>query len=346
MKTNCILLAGLAALLLPVSCGHPSAAPAPLRLSCSAPSFLAPGDTVALLSPSYATAMENVDGAAETLRAWGFVPVVGPNVGKEYLGKYAGTLEERLSDLHWAQEDPSIKAIICNRGGYGSIRYVNTLPLETLSAHPKWLVGFSDITTLHGMETCAGVMSIHGTMGAFLAASHGEDQSSLLLRDMLTGTLPAYSIPAHPQNVPGKASGVLVGGNLSTFSPVLGTAADPTRSEGFILFIEEVEEDMSHIDRMMNTLILNGVLDRCAGVVLGGFTDCEANLGYGSVEELLCSYLRGYGIPVCCGFPAGHGDVNLPLLMGAPASLEVTPAGASLSFEAGGRQSPVVWTGM
>jgi muramoyltetrapeptide carboxypeptidase len=334
----------LAALALLAACSprHTENLRRPVTLSCSAPAFLQAGDTIALLSPSYHTPMENVEAAAEVLRGWGFVPVVGPHVGKVYRGHYAGTPKERVSDLEWALNDPSIKAILCNRGGYGTIRLVDLLPAEALSAHPKWLVGYSDITTLHEMETRAGVMSIHGTMGTHLAQSRGNDPSSTLLRDLLTGTLPEYAIPAHPQNRPGRATGRLVGGNLCTFTPILGTSADATLGEDIILFIEEVEEDMSHIDRLVNTLILNGVFDRCKGVVLGEFTDCKANLDFGSVEEMICSYLKDDGIPVLCGFPAGHGDVNLPLVMGAPVTLDVTASGATLTFDIAGVRQPVL----
>ena len=337
------LIGCLAALALLTACSpkHTENLHRPVTLSCTEPAFLQPGDRIALLSPSYHTPMENVEGTAEVLRGWGFVPVVGPHVGNVYRGHYAGTPQERVSDLEWALNDPSIKAILSNRGGYGTIRLVDLLPQEGLAAHPKWLIGFSDITTLHGMETRAGVMSIHGTMSSFLAKSRGQDPSSMLLRDILTGTIPEYVVPAHPQNRPGRASGRLVGGNLCTFTPILGTSADATLGEDIILFIEEVEEDMSHIDRLINTLILNGVFDRCKGVVLGEFTDCKANLDFGSVEEMICSYLKDDGIPILCGFPAGHGDVNLPLVMGAPVTLDVTETGATLTFDIDGTRQRV-----
>ena len=309
-----------------------------LSLDCVQPPFLKQGDKIALISPSYHTPMENVDTAAMILRDWGFEPVVGPNVGKEYLGKYAGTPRERLSDLEWALKDPDIKAILCNRGGYGTIQLTNMLPLKDISAHPKWIIGFSDITTLSGMASRAGVVSIHGTMCSLMARSHGAGLTNTLLRDILLGTVPVYEAPAHPLSLPGHAEGTLVGGNLCTFTPVLGTEADATLGENIILFIEEVEEDMSHIDRLINTLLLNGVFDHCRGVILGEFTDCGANLDFGSVEEMICSYLKDYGIPVLCGFPAGHDDVNLPLLMGAPATLDVSADGATLAFGLKGKQ--------
>ena len=311
-----------------------------VTLSCAEPSFLKPGDKVALLSPSYYTPMENVFAAAEVLRSWGFEPVIGAHVGEVYRGKYAGKPQERISDLEWALKDPSIKAILCNRGGYGTIRLVDQMPMEEFAAHPKWLVGYSDITTLHEMETRAGVMSIHGTMGTHLAQTRGNDPSSTLLRDLLLGNVPSYKVPSHPENRPGKATGILVGGNLCTFTPILGTQADATLGRDIILFIEEVEEDMSHIDRLVNTLILNGVFDRCKGIVLGEFTGCKANLDFKSVEEMICSYVPA-GIPVLCGFPAGHDEMNLPLVMGAPVTIDVTSTGATLSFDIPGRQMGV-----
>lgn len=310
-------------------------------LTCVQPPALQPGDKIALISPAYFTSKANVDTASAILRAWGFEPVLGPNVGKEYLGYYAGTDQERLSDLKWALKDKSIKAILCNRGGYGTIHLTRMLPLQTFAAHPKWLIGFSDITTLHGMANRAGVMSIHGTMCSLMAKSHGLGMTNTLLRDLLSGTVPQYEVPAHPLSIPGHAQGTLVGGNLSTFSPVLGTEADATLAGGIILYIEEVEEDMSHIDRMINTLVLNGVFDRCQGVILGEFTDCEANLQIDSVEELICGYLRDRHIPVLCGFPAGHGDVNLPLILGAPVTLDVRPDGATLRFDVAGQAQTV-----
>lgn len=306
-----------------------------------APPFLVPGDRVALVSPSYHTPMANVEGAAAVLRDWGFEPVVGAHVGRRWRGSYAGSPAERLADLRAALADPSVKAILCNRGGYGTIRFVDMLPLEELAAHPKWLVGFSDITTLCGLEARAGVMSVHGPMGKFLAKNKGAGKSCALLRDILTGTIPEYTVPAHPFNVAGTATAPLVGGNLSTFVPLLGTRADATAGREIILFIEEVGEHMRHIDRLINTLRLHGVFDRCRGVILGEFTDCDSDLDYSSVEEMVCSYLNDYRIPVCCGFPAGHDAVNWPLLFGARSTLAVSEAGATLTFHVRGRRKRV-----
>lgn len=295
------------------------------------PEYLVPGDTIALVSPSYFTPMSNVTGTADVLRGWGFNVVIGPNVGKKYLGNYAGTLEERLGDFRWALENPQVKCILCNRGGYGVIHFVGHMSLDELKANPKWLVGFSDITTLHSMYSCAGIRSIHGSMCSFIAKSGGKDPGSTLIRDVLTGTMPRYELPAHPLNIPGKAKGKLVGGNICTFAPLLGTSADSLASaQDLVLFIEEVGETFHNIDRLFNMLVLHGVMDRCRGIILGEFTDCKADLEYESAEALIRSYIRD--IPLCCGFPAGHGEQNLPLIMGADVALEVGPGGASIAF--------------
>ena len=311
-----------------------------IALNCAKPDYLKAGDKVALISPSYFTPMENVEKTADVLRSWGLEPVIGPNVGKMVDGRYAGTVGERVSDIRWAFSDPSIKAIICNRGGYGTIQLIDHLTLAELKASPKWLVGFSDISTLHGLLTRAGVMSIHGTMSSFLAKG-GTDETSTLMRDLLMGKVPRYEVPAHTQNITGSASGILVGGNLCTFAPNLGSQADATKGRDLILFVEEVGESMHNIDRQMRILQMNGVLDRCKGIILGEFDDCGTEFTYESVETMLHELLAEYHIPVLCGFPAGHDDVNLPLVMGANVTIDVRNDGATLQFNIDGDQHQV-----
>ena len=306
-------------------------------LYCVKPAYLQTGDKVALISPSYYTPMENVEKTADVLRSWGFIPVIGPNVGKIENGQYGGTIEERISDIRWAWSDPDIKAVICNRGGYGTIQYINQLTLRELATSPKWLVGFSDISTLHGLLTRAGVMSIQGTMSSFLAKG-GTDSTSIMMRDLLMGKVPRYELPSHKENILGKASGTLVGGNLCTFVPNIGSQADATLGRDLILFIEEVEESMHNIDRQMRILQMNGVLNRCRGIILGEFTDCGSEFTYESVEAMLHEMLAEYHIPVLCGFPGGHGSVNLPLVMGAPVTIDVRQDRASIEFNIDGQQ--------
>ena len=311
-----------------------------LTLNCVKPAYLKAGDRVALISPSYYTPMENIEKTADVLRGWGLEPVIGPNADKVYAGRYAGTVEERVSDIRWALNDTTIKAIICNRGGYGSIQLIDRIPLAEWGAHPKWLVGFSDISTLHGLLTRAGVMSVHGTMSSFLAAG-GTDATSTLMRDLLMGRVPRYEVPAHPQNIEGQASGILVGGNICTFAPNLGTQADATLGRDLILFIEEVGESMHNVDRQFNILAMNGVLDRCKGLILGEFDGCGSEFSYENIEAMLRQYIEKYNIPLLCGFPAGHGDVNLPLVMGAPVTIDVRGDGATLQFDIDGQRQEV-----
>ena len=213
-------------------------------LKCSAPAYLKPGDKVALITPSYYSPMETALAAADTLRSWGYVPVIGPNVGKLFLEHYAGTVEERLADLRWALNDPDIKAIICLRGGYSTLHLVEGLPLKELAASPKWLIGYSDITTLLSMEACASVMSIHGVMGCNIAkqGNTSVQQSCKLLRDLLEGQVPRYELPAHKENILGRVTGTLVGGNLATFAPLLCSQVNEIGQSDIILFVEEVEE--------------------------------------------------------------------------------------------------------
>ena len=304
----------------------------PVKLRTVRPPYLKAGDRVALVSPAYYVDTEKVVLAAEVLRGWGLEPVIAPNVGKIYLGKYAGTVEERVEDLRWALNDTSIKAIICNRGGYGTIQYIDNISLKEWRKHPKWLVGFSDITTLHGLLTRAGVMSIHGTMSSFLA-NGGTDETSTKMRDILMGTLPRYEVAAHPQNIEGRATGILVGGNLCTVAPNCGTQADATLGRDIILFLEEVGEPMRNIDRQFQILVHNGVLDRCKGIVLGEFSDSNTEFTYESIEAMLREYIVKYNIPLLCGFPAGHDEVNLPLVMDAKVTIDVRPDGASIQFD-------------
>ncbi|MBR2074717.1 MAG: LD-carboxypeptidase [Fibrobacter sp.] len=309
---------------------------------CTAPAFLKKGDKVALLSPSYSTPDSNIQNTAAVLKEWGFEPVIGKNVGKLDAGKYAGTAQERADDFIEALKDTSIKAILSNRGGYGTIQLVDLIDLKLVTDNPKWLIGFSDITTLHAMETKAGVMSIHGTMSSFIGKTRGKDDNSTLLRDLLKGTVPTYKVPKHKFNQKGKAEGILVGGNMATFVPLVGASdIDVFSGDGIILFMEEVGESLHNIDRMFNALELHGVMENVKGVVLGEFVDSGTDLNYETTEEMLSKYLKKYNIPVLCGFPAGHGDVNVPIVMGAKVKMDVTDNGATLAFDIDGEKKDV-----
>ena len=336
-------------MILTTSCSRktlPSSAPLEqkIELRCQQPAFLKPGDKVGLISPSYYMTTERIERAMEVIRSWGLEPVLGPNVGKIEDGQYAGTVEERASDVRWAFSNPDIKAIICNRGGYGSIHLINELKFTDFT--PKWLVGYSDITTLHGLLTRAGVMSIQGTMCSSLEKG-GTDTTSTLLRDLLFGQVPRYELPAHPSNIEGRATGVLVGGNICTFAPNLNTKADALMGEDFILFIEEVEEEYHNVDRQLRILELNGSLKRCKGIILGQFTGCKPEqFNFPDVEAMLHKYLVKFGIPVLCGFPAGHDQPNLPIIFGAKVTMDVRKDGSSVRFHTKGSQHEVRTEGL
>ncbi len=310
---------------------------------CTAPAFLKKGDKVALLSPSYSTPDSNIEKTADVIKEWGFKPVIGKNVGKLDAGKYAGTAEERADDFIAALKDTSVKAILCNRGGYGTIQLVDLIDQQLIKDNPKWLVGFSDITTLHAMQTKAGVMSIHGTMSSFIAKTAGKDDNSTLLRDLLKGTVPTYKVPSHKFNQKGHGEGVLVGGNMATFVPLIGASDIDvfTSDNDIILFMEEVGESLHNIDRMFNTLELHGVMENVKGVILGDFVDSGMDQEFESTEEMLSKYLKKYDIPVLCGFPAGHDDLNVPLVMGAKVTLDVDKNGGTLAFDIEGDKKEI-----
>lgn len=342
-------MSAIAAIMLLAACSNDSSSSSaadqpnsePLA-ECTMPTFLKKGDKVALLSPSYSTPDSNIQKTADVIKEWGFTPEIGKNVGKLEAGKYAGTAEERAEDFIAALKDTSIKAILCNRGGYGTIQLVDLIDLKLVKDNPKWLIGFSDITTLHAMQTKAGVMSIHGTMSSFIAKTAGKDNNSTLLRDLLKGEVPTYKVPKHQYNQKGKAEGILVGGNMATFVPLIGASdIDIFSNDGIILFLEEIGESLHNIDRMFNTLELHGVMENVRGVILGEFVDSGTDLDYETTEAMLSSYLKKYNIPVICGFPAGHDDVNVPLVMGAKVKMDVGDDGATLAFDISGEKKEV-----
>lgn len=303
------------------------------------PPYLKEGDKVALISPAYWVPEGAILQAAEVIRSWGLQPVIGPHTTSLNVDAYAGTADERAADLQWALEDDSIKAIFCSRGGYGSIHLLDRIPLEDYRQHPKWLIGHGDITTLLYTIAGTGLMGIHGPMAFQIAG--GQEPATTMLRNILFGTFPQYKIAGNAYNRCGHAEGILVGGNLSSYVTITGTKYHRLPSQDIILFVEEVEESMHNIDRQMRILQMNGVLDRCKGIILGEFTDCGTEFTFESVEAMLHELLAPYRIPVLCGFPGGHGDVNLPLVMGAPVTIDVRADGASLQFDIDGSQQQV-----
>ena len=297
------------------------------------PPFLKVGDKVALVSPAYWVPEEAIMQAAEIIRSWGLQPVVGPHTTSLNVDAYAGTADERAMDLRWAFEDESIKAVVCSRGGYGSIHLLNRVPTDCYSQHPKWLIGHGDITTLLYAVAGEGLMSIHGPMAFQIAAQ--QEPATSILRNMLFGTFPQYKIPGNIYNKCGHAEGILVGGNLCSYASISGSKFQLDPEQDVILFIEEVEESLHSIDRLFYALRLQQDFERVKGIVFGAFSSVKYDLQYGSVEQMLVSHLHDMDIPVCCGFPVGSNSC-LPLIEGAPCSLDVTTESALLSFDVEG----------
>jgi muramoyltetrapeptide carboxypeptidase len=301
------------------------------------PPYLKEGDKVALVSPAYWVPQEAILQAAETILSWGLQPVLGPHTNNLNVNAYAGTADERAEDLIWALEDDTIKAIVCSRGGYGTLHLLNRIPVEYYQQHPKWIIGHGDISVLLYAVASAGVVCLHGPMAFQIAGS--QEPATSLTRQILFGTLPQYKIPTNQYNKLGHAEGILVGGNLCSYCSVAGTKYQLPPDQDIILFLEEVEESLHSIDRLFYMLTLQQNFDRVKGIILGTFNSIKYDLQYGSVEQMLIAHLRNYDIPICCGFPIGSNSC-IPLVVGAPCSLDVTPDHATLTYQMEGTAVP------
>lgn len=299
------------------------------------PTPLKTGDTIAVISPSSVPDSATVAKGCATLRSWGYVPVVGAHALSSYHG-FAGTADERAADLLWALRNPSIKAIICSRGGDGAVQVLQRIPLKEFRNHPKWIMGFSDVTALHSAEVAAGVMSIHSSMCDGIAMRGERDSVNMILRKLLQGELPTYQAPAHPLNQQGEATGILVGGNFSVFCGLAGSEYDflNRADEGLILFIEDTDESMTKVDRMLHQLEIRGVLSKLNGIIVGHFSKYKSpENGFADMYEMLHEYLQHYQIPVCYDFPVGHhSGKNYPMVEGCKVNLKVGQDGTLIQF--------------
>ena len=291
------------------------------------PQALRQGDTIAIVSPSSTPDTLTVEKGCQTLREWGYVPVVGPHALSEYHG-FAGTADERAADMLWALRDSTVKAIICSRGGDGAVQVLERIPLSEFRTHPKWVMGFSDATALHSAEVAAGVMSIHCSMCDGIAMRGERDSVNAILQRLLQGELPSYHAPVHPLNQPGEAEGILVGGNMSVFCGLAGSEYDflNRTDEGLILFIEDTGESMSKVDRMLHLLEIRGILPRLKGIIVGHFSKYKSpDNGFTDMYDMLHEYLQHYPVPVCYDFPVGHhSGKNYPLVEGCRIRLKVS----------------------
>lgn len=287
------------------------------------PPYIKPGDKIGIVSTASIIDRKVVEPAIHLLESLGYHVVAGNNLYARH-HQFAGSDAQRSFDLQTMLDDPDLNAIICSRGGYGSIRTVENINWKLFLKHPKWIVGFSDITVLHAQLNQLGIASIHGVMPRFFLHSNETTESFRSLMDALTGQKLSYSTGLSTYNRPGIATGQLVGGNLSVLYSLRGTPYD-IDTAGKILFIEDLAEYLYHLDRMMMNLKTGGKLASLAGLVVGGFSNMKDNdTPFGkTVEEIILDAVQLYDYPVAFGFPAGHQQENFALKAGMPATLKV-----------------------
>lgn len=291
--------------------------------------FLQAGDKVAVISPSSLPSRAQADAAINGLKEWGYVPVEG-----KYVCTVDRTLDNCREDLEWALSDPEIKGIFCVRGGYASCEVIETMDRKLISEARKPIIGYSDITACHSAWNSAGVPSIHGSMSA--AFTDLPKECADVEKKMLQGEIPEYKCAGSEYDRQGEAEGILVGGNLTIMTNVMNTEYDSTKlDQPYILFLEDCECDYHQVHYSMTVLKNSGALDHAAGIILGEWTDTDPINGdytgdsrggkfRGVYDMLLRQFLKDLDIPIACGFPAGHGEKNYPLLMGEKVRLSVT----------------------
>ena len=294
--------------------------------------------SIRIISPSGVIEPSYIDGAHARLRAWGYKVSEGAHARNAY-GRFAGTDEERLSDLIDALNDPTVDIILCSRGGYGLQRIIDRVPPIT-----KPIIGFSDITALHQLSALSHQPSVHGIMCKHITPLPEESEPIQAMKKLLSGETLEYRWTAHPLNRKGNASAPIIGGNLSVLYGLQATpyglasviskckmpSADTPKP---ILLIEDICERHYHIDRMIRNLRMSGVLENLSGLIVGQFTDCEDDeLMNQSVYETIREAVEDYDYPVVFDAPVGHVEKNMPLWLGTTAYLSVTPKGALLHY--------------
>lgn len=303
------------------------------------PPYLKKGDLIGITSPAGYIKTEDIQSALAGLKEWGYETRVGETVGKRDYS-FGGTDEERLADFQRMLDDPSVKAILCARGGYGAVRIIDRLNWKAFRRHPKWIIGFSDITVLHShLNRVLDVASIHSKMcGGFpedwSTAEPVQIDTILSLKKAIEGEQMKYEFAAAEGNKPGIAEGVLVGGNLRTLETLTGSASD-IHTRGKILFVEDVGEYLYSIDRMFWNLERSGKLTGLKGLVVGGFrvkppSDPEEEFGR-TIQQIVLEKTGKYKFPVCFDFPVGHQKNNFALKCGVRHRLEVKDGLCSLT---------------
>lgn len=296
------------------------------------PNYLKPGDTIAIVSTARKVSKEELKHGLQLLKEWGLKPLFGKTIEAQ-LHQFAGDDALRTEDFQDMLNNPDVKAIWCARGGYGTVRMVDGLDFSVLKKHPKWIVGYSDITVLHSHIHNLGIETIHAEMPSLTHKRSEETANSI--KKVLFGEEYKISFPSDEKRLTrtGKASGQLVGGNLSVLYSILGSNSS-VRPDGKILFIEDLDEYLYHIDRMMQSLKRSGFLQNLSGLIVGGMNDMNDNtVPFGkTAEEIIFEAVSEYEYPVCFNAPAGHINDNRALIMGRNITLEVTETKTSLVF--------------
>lgn len=283
-----------------------------------------------MVSQAGAMNPDYVDGAARVLRQWGVEVTIAPHA-KGRFGGLAGTADERLADMQAAMDDSESDAILCNRGGYGTIQIIDRLHINP----DKMLMGFSDVTILHNAYGNLGRCSLHCQMAKEIATLGEQDESWVMLRKIVRGEKKLiYALDPHPLNIIGETEGILMGGNLCVFTLMQGTQfAAPKDAD--ILFIEDIHESTHYLDRYLQNLRISGVFNRLKGVIVGDFSTCEYDSDNFTMpnEQIIQQIFEPYHIPVLFGFPAGHITHNMPIMMHARTHLTVTADGCIFEQE-------------
>jgi len=297
------------------------------------PPYLRKGDKIAIVSPARSITFEEVFPTMKLLQRWGFEVVLGTHVfGTHH--QFSGTDEQRLQDFQQMLDDPTIRAVIAARGGYGTVRIIDKLDFARFSQHPKWIIGYSDITVIHShIHQILGIQTLHATMPLNIKEPDTGKISVESLHKSLTGEKIFYTKHITFHDKTGLTEGILVGGNLSILNSLMDTPSD-LDTDGKILLLEDVDEYLYHVDRMMINLKRAGKLKHLNGLIIGGMTDMKDNeVPFGkNAEEIIKDAVKEYDYPVCFEFPAGHGKENVALFLGRSVKLIIDDE-VSLLFE-------------
>ncbi len=288
------------------------------------PNLLAKGDTIGIISTARKISGEEVLPAIEKFKSWGLNVELGKNLF-EVCDQFAGTDQQRASDLQQMIDDDNIKAIICARGGYGTVRIIDSVDFSNLTRKPKWIIGYSDVTVLHShLNNKFGLPTIHAVMPINFPLDGTDNSAVNSLRTSLFDGMVEYVFPTSTFNKMGHAEAELVGGNLSILYGLIGSGSDINTS-GKILIIEDLDEYLYHIDRMMMNLKRAGKLSNVKALLVGGMTEMNDNtVPFGkSAIEIVSDICATYDIPVAFNFPSGHITDNRAVYLGVNARIDV-----------------------